>query len=156
MLERKIRYDGSSVDFLCDVIHLEKDVAILNYMMPDSVSVGPAVAGVSIPAGSRTYAFYWTDRPYNVYIWRDSEGGYLGAYVNIVRNTRITGQIVSYEDLIIDLLVSPEGSLRICDEDELPEPLEKFEGGAVLTTLMELKTSLPRLLSPIIKETERF
>ena len=36
---------------------------------------------------------------------------------------------MSFEDLIIDILVLPSGEYFILDEDELPEPIEVFEGG---------------------------
>ena len=61
---------------------------------------------LTIPIGSYTIAYYWKDRPYNLYIWRDNEGKYLGSYFNIVRNTYMADTLVSFEDLIIDILVT--------------------------------------------------
>ena len=46
--------------------------------------------------------------------------------------------MVSFEDLIIDIMVLPNGEYFILDEDELPEPLGNFEGGYV-KALYELK-----------------
>lgn len=46
---------------------------------------------------------------------------------------------MSFEDLIIDILVLPSGEYFILDEDELPEPLEGFEGGYVNEALYVLE-----------------
>ncbi len=47
--------------------------------------------------------------------------------------------MVSFEDLIIDIMVLPNGEYFILDEDELPEPLGNFEGGYVKKALYGLK-----------------
>ena len=47
--------------------------------------------------------------------------------------------MVSFEDLIIDIMVLPNGEYFILDEDELTEPLGNFEGGYVKKVLYELK-----------------
>ena len=47
--------------------------------------------------------------------------------------------MVSFEDLIIDIMVLPNGEYFILDEDELPEPLGNFEGGYVRKALYGLK-----------------
>lgn len=156
MIERKIRYDGTTADFDCRVVRMKKDSAVLRYIIPERVSVGSVSSSVDLPAGSITFAYYWSKRPYNVYIWRDRRGVWLGAYFNIVRNTRITSTMISYEDLIIDLLVSSDGRARVCDEEELPETLATFEKGTVLATLNELRMGWKKLLAPIISETEKF
>lgn len=156
MIERKIRYDGTAADFECRVVRMEKDAVVLSYVMPETVSVGPGSSGIDLPAGSVTFAYYWSERPYNVYIWRDRQGTWLGAYFNIVRNTRITSKMISYEDLIIDFVVSPDGCSWVCDKEELPESLATFEKGTVLATLNELRTDWRGLLAPIISETEKF
>ncbi|CAM5608611.1 hypothetical protein [Bacillus safensis FO-36b] [Bacillus safensis subsp. safensis] len=39
----------------------------------------------------------------------------------MVGDTQFNGQLVMFEDLIIDLLVLPTGEVYVLDEDELPE-----------------------------------
>ncbi len=46
---------------------------------------------------------------------------------------------MSFEDLIIDILVLPSGEYFILDEDELPESLEEFEDGYVNEALNVLE-----------------
>ncbi len=64
---------------------------------------------------------------------------YVGSYFNVVKNTQITDELVSFEDLIIDILVLPSGEYFILDEDELPESLEEFEDGYVNEALHVLE-----------------
>lgn len=71
MIEHKIRYDGTTADFECGAIRLEKNFIELSYVVTGTLSVGPDSAEMSIPAGTMTFAFYWVDRPYTVYLWRD-------------------------------------------------------------------------------------
>ncbi|NLY80549.1 MAG: DUF402 domain-containing protein [Lysinibacillus sp.] len=109
---------------------------------------------ITIPVGSYTIAYYWKDRPYNLYFWRDKEGNYIASYFNIVKNTKFEENIVSFEDLIIDVLALPNGEHFILDEDELPEGLESFENGSVKLALETLLKSINDILSQTIVETE--
>ncbi|MFP3326281.1 DUF402 domain-containing protein, partial [Planococcus sp. SIMBA_160] len=72
---------------------------------------------------------------YNLYFWRNDQGKELGSYFNIVGDTRFNGQLVMFEDLIVDLLVLPNGDFFVLDEDELPESLTDFEHGSVRRAL---------------------
>ena len=62
--------------------------------------------------------------------------------------------MVSFEDLIIDIMVLPNGEYFILDEDELPEPLGNFEGGYVRKALYGLKEIIQKE-PPIVLETAR-
>ena len=57
--------------------------------------------------------------------------------------------MVSFEDLIIDIMVLPNGEYFILDEDELPEPLGNFEGGYVRKALYGLKEIIQKS-TPIV------
>ena len=61
--------------------------------------------------------------------------------------------MVSFEDLIIDIMVLPNGEYFILDEDELPEPLGNFEGGYVKEALYILMDTIKTFLPKIIKGT---
>lgn len=154
VIERKIRYDGTVAEYNCKPLRVGKNEAVLFYRMEKSVSLHGGEMRLTIPEGSDTFSFYWTDRPYNLYIWRNPEGGYAGSYFNIVRNTHISERAVSYEDLIVDILVLPDGHYCVLDQDELPEPLPQFEQGYVDNVLRSLTGSLGSLLPPFVLETE--
>lgn len=109
---------------------------------------------VTIPIGSYTIAYYWLDRPYNLYFWRDQEGNYLASYFNIVKNTKFEEGMVTFEDLIIDVLVLPNGEYFILDEDELPEPHETFENGLAKRGLETILSSMHDTLTQTIAQSE--
>ncbi|KKB34086.1 DUF402 domain-containing protein [Bacillus thermotolerans] len=154
IIERKIRYDSVVVEHSCMLLKTQNQNVVLFHKILDSFTMIANQSKLTIPKGSYTIAYYWKDRPYNLYIWRDNKGNYLGSYFNIVKNTYMTDKLVSFEDLIIDIMVLPNGDYFILDEDELPEPLDQFENGSVQQALYSLTDSIDILLSQTISETE--
>ncbi|HDR4424093.1 TPA: DUF402 domain-containing protein [Bacillus cereus] len=153
IIERKIRYDATTVDHACLLIETQSDKIVLYHEVQYSFTMTANDTKLTIPKGSYTVAYYWSKRPYNLYVWRDQDGSYLGSYFNIVKNTCITDEVVSFEDLILDIMVLPSGEFFILDEDELPEPLEQFEDGYVKKALHSVKNIMKESLSEIIIET---
>ncbi|MGG0283297.1 DUF402 domain-containing protein [Bacillus pacificus] len=155
IIERKIRYDSTTVEHTCLLLEKQLRSIVLFHEVQYSFTMNTHDSSLTIPKGSYTIAYYWEDRPYNLYIWRDKNGMYVGSYFNVVKNTQITDEFVSFEDLIIDILVLTSGEYFILDEDELPEPLEGFEGGYVNEALDVLEEIIQKTLPQIIVETER-
>ncbi|KAA0745541.1 DUF402 domain-containing protein [Bacillus sp. AY3-1] len=153
IIERKIRYDGTTIDHACLLIEAQQDKIILYHEVQYSFTMAANDKKLTIPKGSYTVAYYWGNRPYNLYVWRDQDGGYLGSYFNIVKNTCITDEVVSFEDLILDIMILPSGEFFILDEDELPESLEQFEDGYVEKALHTVKNTIQESLPKIISET---
>ena len=153
IIERKIRYDGTTIDHACLLIEAQQDKIILYHEVQYSFTMAANDKKLTIPKGSYTVAYYWGNRPYNLYVWRDQDGGYLGSYFNIVKNTCITDEVVSFEDLIFDIMILPSGEFFILDEDELPESLEQFEDGYVEKALHTVKNTIQESLPKIISET---
>jgi len=153
VIERKIRYDATTVDHACLLIETQPDKIVLYHEVQYSFTMTANDTKLTIPEGSCTIAYYWRNQPYNLYVWRDQEGSYLGSYFNIVKNTCITDEVVSFEDLILDIMVLPSGEFFILDEDELPEPLEHFEDGYVQKSLHTVLHTIQTLLPKIIIET---
>ena len=154
MIERKIRYDQTIVEHDCILLETKKERHVLFHKIETPFSMTASERELTIRKGSYTLAFYWEKCPYNVYIWRDEHGKYLGAYFNIVKNTYITEQVLSFEDLIIDVLVFPDGRYFVLDEDELPKPLAEFEKGDVQASLNSLLEMLDTFLPAILSEKE--
>ncbi|MCM3166149.1 DUF402 domain-containing protein [Peribacillus frigoritolerans] len=153
IIERKIRYDSLVVEHACLLLNAQNHHVVLFHEIMDAFTMKAGPIELNIPIGSYTIAYYWKDRPYNLYIWRDNEGNYLGSYFNIVKNTYMADKLLSFEDLIIDIMVLPDGSHFILDEVELPVPLEQFESGAVKQALNSLLDSIDNLLSQNIEES---
>lgn len=72
----------------------------------------------------------------------------------MVGDTQFNGQLVMFEDLIIDLLVFPTGDVYVLDEDELPESLADFENGAVRRALEGVTASLESILDQVRADAE--
>ena len=82
-LEVKRYPDGRRVTFACDLLAIEPARQLLGYTIRHAATV----AGVFLPAGTRSYGCFWAGRPYNLYLWMRRCGarrdGVLGAYFNV-------------------------------------------------------------------------
>jgi hypothetical protein len=118
--ERKRYLSGAEVAFECELVALEGRCGTLRYVIDRPWQV----AGLTLEPGIVTYAFYWTDRPYNLYWWRTENGGTVGFYFNLADSVSLSAAEFVWRDLIVDVLVLPDGRVRVIDEDEVPEGLE--------------------------------
>jgi len=117
LLEVKRRLDGTVRTYPCEAVEIADDHAVLLYRLP-----GPGrVADLALPAGTLTVAYYWADRPYNVYHWIAPSGETLGYYFNLSGPVRIGRDRLEWEDLEVDVLVTPDGRVQVLDEDAVPE-----------------------------------
>ncbi|MFS0655432.1 DUF402 domain-containing protein [Bacillus sp. 179-C3.3 HS] len=155
VIERKIKYDEKIVEHTCQLLDVQEQQVVLFHKIEDTFTMMAGDGTVTIPKGSYTTAYYWKDRPYNVYFWRDDRGNELGFYFNIVRQTWFKEGAVIFEDLVIDLLVRPNGDFFVLDEDELPESLASFEHGSVHQALGDIIHSLERILYEVRLDAER-
>ncbi|PWA08879.1 DUF402 domain-containing protein [Pueribacillus theae] len=153
--ERKIRYDTTTEEHSCILLEAKSQNIVLFHKIAASFAMITNQNKLTIPKGSYTLAYYWKNRPFNLYIWRDKNGNYLGSYFNIVKNTCLADNLLSFEDLIIDVLVFPNGHYFILDEDELSEPLAQFENGFVQQALHSLIDMIDLLLPQTISEAEK-
>jgi predicted RNA-binding protein associated with RNAse of E/G family len=149
--ERKTRLDGSVVEFACERLVVEPGRrAVLRYVS-DRVWDIPA-AGVTVMPGTVTIGHFWADRPYNVYHWLQG-GRTLAYYCNVSTDTRIAADLVSYIDLVVDVLVRPSGEALVMDEDELPDDLAPPYRIAIAKGREALLTNPGRLVREIERET---
>jgi hypothetical protein len=114
--EVKRRLDGSVRTFPCEAAELGPDHAVLLYRITGT----GRVADLSLTPGTLTLAYYWTDRPYNVYHWIAPSGATLGYYFNLSGPIHIERDRLEWEDLAVDVLVTPDGRVQVLDEDEVP------------------------------------
>jgi len=116
VLEVKHRLDGSARTYPCEAAEIAEDRAVLLYRLPGQ----GRVADLVLPAGTLTVAYYWADRPYNVYHWLAPSGETLAYYFNLSGPVRIYRDRLEWEDLEVDVLVTPDGRVQILDEDAVP------------------------------------
>lgn len=80
------------------------------------VDVGP----FAFEPGDVLDEYFALDRPYNAFaIFR--EGSFVGWYCNVTHPTRLTVNEIVWHDLWLDVLVTPDGTVLVLDEDELEE-----------------------------------
>jgi uncharacterized protein len=149
IIERKTRFDGSVQEFACRALLVEPGKrAVIRYDLDRDWHVG----GMVIPKGGYTAGHFWIDRPYNVYHWLEN-GKTLAYYFNVGLVDDITDAQVAWRDLIVDVLVKPDGAIDILDEDEVPADLAPEHRGTIARALEQIVTNPKRLVSEIERET---
>ncbi len=116
ILEVKRTLEGSVEAFPCQAVEATPQRAVLLYTVPRA----RRIADLDLPAGTVTVAYYWADRPYNVYHWVSPAGDTLGWYFNVSGPVRISERQVEWQDLEVDVLVTPDLRVQVLDEDRLP------------------------------------
>jgi len=76
--------------------------------------------GIVFKTNDRFIETFYTDRWYNMFEIHDREDGHIkGWYCNIGRPAELKGKSgLFYEDLALDLWVTPDGTQQVLDEDE--------------------------------------
>ncbi|HST51410.1 MAG TPA: DUF402 domain-containing protein [Pyrinomonadaceae bacterium] len=72
----------------------------------------------TIEAGTHSLEFFWTDRWYSIFRFGERDGGLRCFYCNVNTPARLEGDTLSFVDLDVDVLVLPDFSFRVLDEDE--------------------------------------
>ena len=86
-----------------------------------------------IARGTLSTEYYWTDRWYNVFRFSAPDGALRNYYCNINMPARFDGRVLSYVDLDIDVLVAPDFSYQILDEDEFTANAVRFNYPAAIS-----------------------
>ena len=101
----------------------------------------------TIPAGTLSTEFYWTDRWYSVFRFRTPAGQLRCYYCNVNRPAEFDGGTLSFVDLDIDVLVAPDFSYTVLDEDEFEAHAADFGYDETLRArVRESLSELHRLL----------
>lgn len=157
IVERKNRLDGTSEAFICERLLLEPGKrAVLKYTWTKELALTGTV--LVVPKGGFTVSHYWTDRAYNVYhfLTAPPAPSTLGYYCNVVAATTIAEDLVTYDDLIVDVLIDPSGAALVLDEEDLPADLPSPQRATINKALEELTGNSRRLALEIERESRRF
>lgn len=102
---------------------------------------------ILLKKGDRFVETFYLDRWYNIFEMHDRDDDQLkGWYCNIGYPAKQEGQVISYIDLALDLLVYPDGKQLLLDEDEFAElDLPPEIRSKAIAALDELRAGLPRL-----------
>jgi uncharacterized protein len=105
-----------------------------------------------IACGTLSTEYYWLDRWYNVFRFSDPERRLKSFYCNVNMPPTFDGEVLSYVDLDVDLLVNPDFSYQILDFDD-------FEANAAIYNYpIDVRENVHRSVSELIQmiETQAF
>jgi protein associated with RNAse G/E len=144
---RKLDHNGSEViSYPGRVLERAGDAIILR----TSWDREPMDLGfVTLEPEDRWTEYFYSNRWYNIFEIRASNGCLKGWYCNITRPARIGEERVTAEDLALDLWVAPDRSAKVLDADEFVElPLEPGERRAARQALAELQAMVAEEAPP--------
>lgn len=113
--EVKRHPDGAEHRFDCELVLRRPHLVVVLFEHWHGRSAG----GFDIPAGSRTYGFFWSRRPYSLYRIAGPDGTLIAHRYDIVQDVRLGDREVSYLDLLLDIWVTPDGAVLIEDADDV-------------------------------------
>jgi uncharacterized protein len=79
-----------------------------------------------IVAGTLSTEFFWADRWYSVFRFREPSGTLRNFYCNLNTPPVFGDGQITFVDLDIDVLVAPDFSYRVLDEDEFELHAERY------------------------------
>ena len=122
IIERKEKPDGSVREYACTLLHMDRSVAIVEFVM----AKGGAIFGtpIEVPPGSVSHGYFWKRRDYNLYRMRGPGGAIIAHRFDAVADVHFGEEAVSYRDLILDWWVTPEDVLIEEDRDEFDSALK--------------------------------
>jgi hypothetical protein len=146
-VEVKRNLDGKVVEYPCKLILFEPDVraVILCEIAEPELVVG---GRLTLAPGTRSYGYFWLDRPYVPYHWL-VEGRTMLHYINLGRVVSLKQSRV-WDDYAVDVLVWPNGRVEVVDEDEVPPDADDL----LLTFIAEAKARLLAELDEVVAFVE--
>ncbi len=123
---RSLKYDGSlKRSWRARLARVAGELIVLEGVFAEEVR-HPLLG--TILAGTHSTEFFWTNRWYSVFRFREPGNGPLrNFYGNINTPPRFEGNILSFKDLDIDVLVRPDFSYTVLDEDEFEQHSKQFD-----------------------------
>lgn len=120
--EIKHKLDGRRLEYPCRACMVEPPGSAVLFYVVDSpwTHDNPPI---NVLVGTVTLAFYWADRPYNLYHWLTPTGNTIGHYFNVSTNTHISARAVEWDDLELDYWLPPTGFAEFIDEEDIPDNL---------------------------------
>lgn len=113
ILVRVLKYDGTEHRRWAASIVKQTDLLLVLDAVFDE-GIDHALIG-TIASGTISTEYYWLDRWYNVFRFSDR------FYCNVSMPPNFDGQVLSYVDLDIDVLVKPDFSYQVLDLEDFDE-----------------------------------
>ena len=142
-IEKKLTLSGQTHLFECELLLLNSNLGVLKYIIDREY----LISGINIRPGDITYALYWTDRPYTLYVWH-LDRGRIVHYFNIADRISLQPLEFRWRDLTVDIMIDDGGSIHILDENELPDDMDP----ALIRYIRNARNAILREYPSIIEE----
>jgi uncharacterized protein len=121
---RTYKYDGTEHrQWRAQISRIENPLIVLDAKFEEEIK-HPLLGTVAPETLSIEY--YWLDRWYNIFRFIEPSGELRNFYCNVNVPPVLQGGVLSYIDLDIDILVAPDFSYSILDEDEFAANAARF------------------------------
>jgi protein associated with RNAse G/E len=122
---RTYKYDGTEHrHWRAQLTRRENSLLILNAIFEEEIQ--HPLLGI-IARGTLSIEFYWLDHWYNIFRFHQPSGELQNFYCNINVPPVFHRNVLSYIDLDMDILVAPDLSYSVLDEDEFAANIERFK-----------------------------
>ena len=146
ILVRACKFDGAEHrSWNAELIHQEDSLLVLDAKFEDEVQHD--LLGTLL-SGTVSLEYYWLDRWYSIFRFSEPTCQLRNFYCNINLPPVLQENVLSYIDLDIDVLVNPDFSYQILDEDEFAVNALRYNYPA------ELQSQARRALDELIKLIE--
>jgi protein associated with RNAse G/E len=116
---RAHKYDGSAHRSWCArVLRQEGSLIVLDAVFAEEIQHD--LLG-TIKRGTSSLEYYWLDRWYNIFRFQQPSGELRSYYCNVNIPPEFDGEVLSYIDLDIDILVNADFSFSVIDQDEFEQ-----------------------------------
>jgi protein associated with RNAse G/E len=124
MTVRVLKYDGA--EHRSWHAHLARRASHLLVLEAEfDVDVQHDILG-EIRRGMRTIEYYWQDRWYNIFRFLNDDESTRIYYCNVATPALVDGNVISYVDLDIDVLVNHDLSYQVLDLPEFEANAERY------------------------------
>ncbi len=111
-----LKYDGREHRrWGANLVYYDESFIVLDAIFNEEVRHD--LLGILV-VGTQSLEYYWFNRWYNIFRFAQPDGTLRNYYCNINIPPVFDGHLISYVDLEIDILVAPDLSYRIVDQDE--------------------------------------
>jgi protein associated with RNAse G/E len=122
---RTFKYDGTEHRrWRAQIARIEGSLIVLDAKFEEEIK-HPLLGRIAPETLSIEY--YWLDRWYNIFRFVEPTGELRNFYCNVNVPPVLEGNILSYIDLDMDILVAPDLSYTILDEDEFAANAARFK-----------------------------
>jgi uncharacterized protein len=121
---RTYKYDGTEHrHWRAQISRIESPLIVLDARFEEEIK--HPLLGTVLPE-TLSIEYYWLDRWYNIFRFIQPTGELRNFYCNVNVPPVLQGDVLSYIDLDMDILVEPDLSYSILDEDEFMTNAARF------------------------------